>query len=54
MKRSEINAYIRDFRAALDGIAALGTEPVCVLKGLGEYPEVRKCFITHARAASAL
>ena len=34
-------------------IAALGTEPVCVLKGLGEYPEVRKCFIAHARAASA-
>ena len=35
-------------------IAALGTEPVCVLKGLGEYPEVRECFIAHARAATAL
>lgn len=35
-------------------IAALGTEPVCVLKGLGEYPEVRECFIAHARAAAAL
>lgn len=35
-------------------IAALGTEPVCILKGLGEYPEVRQCFIAHARAAAAL
>ena len=35
-------------------IAVLGTEPVCVLKGLGEYEEVRKCLIAHARAASAL
>ena len=35
-------------------IAACGTEPVCILKGLGEYPEVRQCFIAHARAAAAL
>lgn len=35
-------------------IAALGTEPVCILKGLGEYPEVRACFVAHARAAAAL
>ncbi len=33
-------------------IAALGTEPVCVLKGLGEYPEVRALFLAHARAAA--
>jgi len=35
-------------------IAALGTEPVCVLKGLGEYPEVRELFVRHARAAITL
>ncbi len=35
-------------------IAALGTEPVCVLKGLGEYAEVRDLFIRHARAAVSL
>ncbi len=35
-------------------IAALGTEPVCVLKGLGEYPEVRALFAEHARCAAAL
>ena len=35
-------------------IAALGTETVCILKGLGEYAEVRACFVAHARAAKAL
>ena len=35
-------------------LAALGTEPVCVLKGLGEYAEVRDLFVRHARAAFAL
>ena len=32
-------------------IAALGTEPVCVLKGLGEYPEVRAILVAHAQTA---
>ncbi len=35
-------------------IAALGTDPVCVLRGLGEYPEVRALFAAHARAAMVL
>ena len=35
-------------------LAALGTAPVCVLKGLGEYAEVRECFAAHARAAKLL
>ena len=35
-------------------IAALGTQCVCVLKGLGEYPEVRELYVRHARAAAAL
>ena len=34
-------------------IAALGTPPECLLRGLGEYPEVRKLFAAHARAAEA-
>ena len=33
-------------------LAALGTECRCVLKGLGEYPEIRELFIRHARAAA--
>ena len=35
-------------------IAALGTETQCILKGLGEYPEVRALFIRHANAAAPL
>ena len=35
-------------------IAALGTQPECLLRGLGEYPEVRKLFADHARAAAVL
>ncbi len=35
-------------------IAALGTEANCVLKGLGEYPEVRELFVRHARAAATV
>ena len=35
-------------------IAALGTETVCILKGLGEYPEVRALFVEHAKAAATL
>lgn len=31
--------------------AAAGMEPVCVMKGLGEYPVVRRLFLEHARAA---
>ena len=34
--------------------AALGTEPVCILKGLGEYESVRTLYIDHARAAKPL
>ena len=33
-------------------LAELGTECRCVLKGLGEYPEIRELFIRHARAAA--
>ena len=32
-------------------LAALGTETACILKGLGEYPEVRELFIRHAKEA---
>ena len=32
-------------------LAALGTETECILKGLGEYPEVRELFIRHAQDA---
>ena len=32
-------------------IAALGVETECLLRGLGEYPEVRALFTAHARAA---
>lgn len=35
-------------------IAALGTEPICVLMGLGEYPEARALFARHAKAAAVL
>ena len=35
-------------------LAALGTETQCVLKGLGEYPEVRALFIRHAKDAAEL
>ena len=35
-------------------LAALGTETECILKGLGEYPEVRALFVRHARSAAAL
>ena len=35
-------------------IAALGPETDCVLRGLGEYPEVRALLADHARAAKAL
>ena len=35
-------------------LAALGTAPQCVLKGLGEYAEVRELFAAHARAALPL
>lgn len=35
-------------------IASLGTEVECVLKGLGEYPEVRALLISHARMAERL
>ena len=35
-------------------IAALGTQAECLLRGLGEYPEVRKLFVAHARAAVLL
>ena len=35
-------------------IAALGTRPECLLRGLGEYPEVRRLFVAHARAAALL
>ena len=33
-------------------IAALGTETKCILKGLGEYPEVRALFLRHAQTAA--
>ena len=32
-------------------ILAEGVETVCILKGLGEYPEVRQMYIRHAEAA---
>ncbi len=32
-------------------MAALGTEPECILRGLGEYPEVRALLVQHAREA---
>ena len=32
-------------------LAELGTETECILKGLGEYPEVRELFIHHAQDA---
>ena len=35
-------------------VAALGPETECVLRGLGEYPEVRALLADHARAARAL
>ena len=35
-------------------IGALGTECVCILRGLGEYPEVRALLTDHARAAREL
>ena len=35
-------------------LAALGTDTECILKGLGEYPEVRALFVRHARSAAAL
>ena len=35
-------------------IASAGVEPVCILKGLGEFETVRKMYISHAVAAEAL
>ncbi len=35
-------------------IAALGTKTECILRGLGEYPEVRALFVSHARDAEQL
>ena len=32
-------------------LEALGTKTECILKGLGEYPEVRELFVAHARKA---
>ena len=32
-------------------VAALGTETECILRGLGEYPEVRALLVQHAREA---
>ncbi len=32
-------------------IAALGTKPLCILKGLGEYAAVRAIYLAHAKAA---
>ena len=32
-------------------LEALGTKTECILKGLGEYPEVRQLFVAHARKA---
>jgi sirohydrochlorin cobaltochelatase len=34
--------------------AALGTEPVCILKGLGEYESIRALYVEHARNAVTL
>ncbi len=34
-------------------LEALGTKTECILKGLGEYPEVRELFVRHAREADA-
>lgn len=31
-----------------------GTEPLCILRGLGEYESVRELYVCHARAAKAL
>ena len=35
-------------------ISLLGPQTVCVLKGLGEYPEVRTLFLSHAKTAENL
>lgn len=34
-------------------VAAEGCEPLCILKGLGEYESVRAMYIEHAKAAEA-
>lgn len=35
-------------------VAAMGAEPVCILKGLGEYEAVRQLYVAHAKKASPL
>jgi len=35
-------------------VAGEGTEPVCILKGMGEYPSVRAIYVRHAQCAAAL
>ncbi len=35
-------------------VAAQGCEPLCILRGLGEYEAVRAMYIEHAKAAEAL
>ena len=35
-------------------VAAMGAEPVCILKGLGEYEAVRQLYVAHARNAADL
>ena len=35
-------------------IAAQGCEPLCILRGLGEYEAVRAMYVEHAKAAPAL
>ena len=35
-------------------VLAEGAEPVCILKGLGEYPAIREMYVRHAEAARAL
>lgn len=35
-------------------VAALGAEPVCILRGMGEYESVRAMYVDHARKAKAI
>ena len=35
-------------------VTALGCEPLCILRGLGEYEAVRNMYVEHARNAAAL
>ena len=35
-------------------VAALGAEPVCILKGLGEYEAIHRLYVDHAKNAAAL